>query len=78
LITTPANQLLAEVHNEKLRMPTVLQEDNPSAWLHGATEEALQALDLYPSESMTAWQVSRRLYGKKNAKRRQSYRARWI
>lgn len=65
LITTPANELLAEVHNEKLRMPAVLLEENHAAWLHGSAEEALQALSPYPAERMTAWQVSRRLYANK-------------
>ena len=62
LITLPANALLAEVHNEKRRMPAVLREQDHAAWLEGSPEEALGALAPYPSEGMEAWQVSRRLY----------------
>ena len=65
LITTPANELLAQVHNEKLRMPAVLREEAHAAWLTGSPDEALQALEQYPSEGMEAWQVSRRLYANK-------------
>ncbi|HZT03838.1 MAG TPA: SOS response-associated peptidase [Steroidobacteraceae bacterium] len=65
LITTPANELLAEVHNEKLRMPAVLREEEHAAWLTGSPEEAMQALQPYPSDGMEAWQVSRRLYAVK-------------
>lgn len=62
MITTPANKLLTEVHNEKLRMPSVLLEENHAACLCQSTEEALQAFSPYPSEPITDWQVSRRLY----------------
>ena len=66
LITVPANELLAEVHKEKPRMPAVLrEEDHAAAWLNGRPEEAMQALQPYPSDAMEAWQVSRRLYAVK-------------
>lgn len=65
LITMPANELLAQVHNEKLRMPAVLREEDHAAWLSGSHTEALAALQPYPSEGMEAWQVSRRLYANK-------------
>jgi putative SOS response-associated peptidase YedK len=65
LITTPPNSLLAEVHNEKLRMPAVLREEQHEAWLNGTAEEAKAALTPYPSDCMVAWQVSRRLYANK-------------
>lgn len=65
LITTPPNALLAEIHNEKQRMPAVLREENHEAWLTGSHEEAKAALEPYPSDLMDAWQVSRRLYANK-------------
>ena len=65
LITTPANELMAEVHNEKLRMPAVLREANHAAWLSGSPEQAMEALEPYASKDMEAWQVSRRLYANK-------------
>jgi putative SOS response-associated peptidase YedK len=65
LITTPANELMAEVHNEKLRMPALLREEDHAAWLTGSPEQAMQALKPYPSDDMVVWQVSRRLYANK-------------
>jgi putative SOS response-associated peptidase YedK len=65
LITTAANALLAEVHNEKRRMPAVLREQDHEAWLSGDAQQARLALEPYPPENMVAWQVSRRLYANK-------------
>lgn len=67
LVTMPANEIMGEVHNEKLRMPAVLREEAHAAWLSGSPDEALQALEPYPSDRMEAWQVSRRLYANKTA-----------
>jgi len=61
LITVPANQLLAEVHNGKQRMPAVLAESDHAGWLSGTPAEARAALKPYPTELMTAWRVSRRV-----------------
>jgi len=65
LITTPAHDLMAEIHNEKLRMPAVLREEDHAAWLTGSPEQAMQALKPYLSDDLEAWQVSRRLYANK-------------
>lgn len=62
LITVPANELMAEIHNEKKRMPALLREKDHAAWLGGSVEEAREVLAPYPSELMVTWQVSRRLY----------------
>jgi putative SOS response-associated peptidase YedK len=61
LITVPANRLLAEVHNGKLRMPAVLAEADHDAWLGGTPEQARAALRPYPDELMVAWKVGRRV-----------------
>jgi putative SOS response-associated peptidase YedK len=61
LITVPANRLLAEVHNEKQRMPAILAEDDQEAWLTGGKAEAKAALKPYPDELLVAWRVSRRV-----------------
>jgi putative SOS response-associated peptidase YedK len=61
LITTEPNELMAQVHNEKLRMPAVLREQDYEAWLKGSITDAKVALVPYPSELMVAWQVSRRV-----------------
>jgi putative SOS response-associated peptidase YedK len=66
LITVPPNALLAEIHNEKQRMPAVLREADHDAWLNGSAEEAKAVLATsHPSDAMVAWQVSRRLYANK-------------
>jgi putative SOS response-associated peptidase YedK len=61
LITVPANRLLAEVHNGKLRMPAILAEEDQERWLAGAKDEAKATLRPYPDERLLAWPVSRRV-----------------
>jgi putative SOS response-associated peptidase YedK len=61
LITVPANRLLAEVHNGKLRMPAILAEADHDAWLSGPVERVRALLKPYPDEEMVAWRVSRRV-----------------
>jgi putative SOS response-associated peptidase YedK len=61
LITLPANRLLAEVHNEKPRMPAVLSDADEEAWLNGDAAIARAALKPYPEEFMVAYRVSRRV-----------------
>jgi putative SOS response-associated peptidase YedK len=66
LITQPANELMASVHNEKKRMPAILRAENHEAWLRGDPTEAKAALAPYPSELMVAYRVSRRVNSPKN------------
>lgn len=61
LVTLPANRLLAEVHNEKQRMPAVLAQQDHDAWLGGSAAEARAVLRPYPDELMVAYRVSRRV-----------------
>jgi putative SOS response-associated peptidase YedK len=61
LITVPANALLAEVHNGKLRMPAILADAAHDAWLRGSAAQAHDTLRSYPAEQMQAWRVSRRV-----------------
>jgi len=61
LITVPANRLLAEVHNEKQRMPAILAAEDHESWLTGSAPQARAALRPYPDEFMVAWKVSRRV-----------------
>lgn len=35
IITTEANELMAEIHNNKKRMPVILTPENEKLWLHG-------------------------------------------
>ena len=39
IVTTEANELLAQVHNTKKRQPTILPENEASAWLFGNNSE---------------------------------------
>ena len=57
---------MAEIHNVKQRMPTILQREDIEAWLAGSTEDARAALKQYPADSMVAWQVSRRVNTPRN------------
>jgi putative SOS response-associated peptidase YedK len=61
LITVPANPLLAQVHNEKQRMPAILAESDHDRWLFGTPQEARVTLQPYPEAEMLAWKVSRRV-----------------
>ncbi|MBS0378241.1 MAG: SOS response-associated peptidase [Proteobacteria bacterium] len=61
LITLPANRLLAEIHNEKQRMPAVLAAEDEDAWLGTDPAAALAALRPYPDELMVGYRVSRRV-----------------
>jgi len=66
LITMPANELMASVHNEKQRMPAILHANDHEAWLSGSAAAAHAALKPYPSDLMVAYRVSRRVNSPKN------------
>ena len=66
LITVPANELMASVHNEKKRMPAILQAEDHETWLTGSATQAKAALAPYPSDLMVAYRVSRRVNSPKN------------
>lgn len=44
ILTTKANPLLEEIHNEKKRMPFVVPEYNREAWLNSTSKEEIQSL----------------------------------
>ena len=44
IITTPANELLAEIHNEKKRMPLIIAEKERDAWLFANSKDEIQSL----------------------------------
>jgi putative SOS response-associated peptidase YedK len=67
VITMPANELMAQIHNQKAgkplpleqrRMPAILQREDHDVWLHGRPEEAKAALRQYPSGMMVAWETT--------------------
>ena len=59
IITTAANELVSEIHD---RMPVILDPDVESVWLDPDVDDTSVLSDLlvpYPSELMTAYEVSR-------------------
>ena len=65
-ITLPANSLVGEIHNAKLRMPAILEKADREAWLTGTPDEAWEILVPYPDDLMVAWPVSTRVNAPKN------------
>jgi putative SOS response-associated peptidase YedK len=57
----PANELLAQIHNAKQRMPLILPPDGVELWLTGTPQQATTLLVPYPSELMRAHPVSTRV-----------------
>jgi len=66
LITLPANELMAEIHNSKQRMPAILAPEDVDTWLTGTVEQAKALLQPYPSELMRAHPVSTRVNTPRN------------
>lgn len=56
IITTQANELVAEIHSKK-RMPVILDPDHYDRWLH-ANDDVADLLKPYPSECMQAVPVN--------------------
>ena len=59
IITTEANELVAPIHD---RMPVILDSEAESRWLDREIEDTSLLSDLlapFPSELMTAYEVSR-------------------
>ncbi len=46
IVTTEANELMAEVHNIKKRMPVILSPNNEQDWLEGADFKEFKKVDL--------------------------------
>lgn len=60
IITTDANDLMAEIHNSKKRMPVVLRAEDEKKWLDLSLPEdvTLEMLKPCPSDSLKAHTVS--------------------
>ena len=58
IITMPANDFMAAIHNSKKRQPLVVRVEDREAWLTGDTETAASILQR-PDESWQAHQVSK-------------------
>ncbi len=60
IITTGANDLMAEIHNSKKRMPAILERDEEQRWidLSISSTDALSLLKPCPSEMLRAHTIS--------------------
>jgi putative SOS response-associated peptidase YedK len=65
IITTPANELVAELHN---RMPAILPPESHEAWLNPATDRAdlLRMLMPFPASLMKTYPVSSKVNAPEN------------
>jgi putative SOS response-associated peptidase YedK len=59
IITTTANELVAEIHDKK-RMPVIIAPENYDRWLH-STADIKDLLKTYPSDLMEAVPVGKRI-----------------
>lgn len=58
IITMPANPLMAEIHNDKKRMPAILQEAQYKDWLSSDNEKAKQCIKEYPDSEMKVKKIT--------------------
>lgn len=60
IITTEANELLADIHNSKKRMPVILDREGEKNWINATTDadEAFNLLKPCPSEFLKAHVIS--------------------
>jgi putative SOS response-associated peptidase YedK len=58
LITLPANELMAHIHNVKQRMPAAIDREEIDIWLSGTREQAKACLKPWASDTAIAWPVS--------------------
>ncbi|MCC6172785.1 MAG: SOS response-associated peptidase [Gammaproteobacteria bacterium] len=66
IITLPANDLMAQVHNTRARMPAILAREDHDAWLGGPPAAARAALQPYPDGMMVAYRVGARVNSPRN------------
>jgi putative SOS response-associated peptidase YedK len=66
ILTLPANELMASVHNGRARMPAILNAAAHEAWLGAEPDVALSLIRPYPQELMVAFPVARRVNTPRN------------
>jgi putative SOS response-associated peptidase YedK len=66
IVTMPANELMAQIHNGRTRMPAILAREDRDAWLAGSPAEAHAALKPYPDGMMVAYRVGARVNSPRN------------
>ena len=66
IITTPANELMAQIHNEKRRMPLIIQPADRQKWLGELNkEEVIQMMAPLPDGLLDGYPVSGLVYSKR-------------
>lgn len=65
IITTPANELMARIHNEKQRMPLIIPAGEERQWLNAVDEESTRRMIVpFPTGQMFAHPVSKLVNGR--------------
>lgn len=59
IVTCAANDLLAYIHNGKLRMPVILDKQHEDVWLHGSEAQASVCIRPYVGSDLEAFPVSK-------------------
>ncbi len=63
VLTTAANELMAEIHNKKKRMPVIIPPDRREWWMAPRTRNELQEYFVpYPDGYLAAHKVTRNMY----------------
>jgi putative SOS response-associated peptidase YedK len=65
ILTTHANQMMAEIHNVKHRMPVILRQENLKSWLNSNASERLNFCKPCNNAFLTAHTVSQKLNSNK-------------
>ena len=76
IVTTKANALMAEIHNSKRRMPTILTKELAEEWVEeGLSEERITEIATYqyPTEQMAAFSIKKDFQEALNPKERFVY-----
>lgn len=65
IVTTPANELLSEIHNEKLRMPLIIPEGREHEWLNAIdAATTMEWIKPYTASTLQAHPVSKLVNGR--------------
>jgi putative SOS response-associated peptidase YedK len=65
IVTTPANEMMSKIHNEKLRMPLIIAPGEEQNWLNAKDESSTKQLMLpFDTTQMFAHRVSKLVNGR--------------
>jgi putative SOS response-associated peptidase YedK len=60
ILTTPANTLMSEIHNSKMRMPLIIAPEQREQWLSPMQQEDIQAMmQTFPDGGLAAHTISK-------------------